>query len=161
MAETAGHRPTSEELRAEQAARRRRRDRAARARARAAEDTICNLIECARCQQDRPHKARGLCQNCYEIVRRAGDLPDYPLVQDRSMDNDDIAVDRAVHWLQAHAALPPALRRDDRANRPHLTQGERIQVLARTRHTVPKWVAIGALGINGTYATRYLKQATP
>lgn len=119
------------------------------------------IIECARCAKDKPHYARGICGACYQwlVDNHRDGLADYPLTRNApTLDVDDVQVDRAVDWLIAYAAVPanrPALK----GTRPRLTRGERIEVLRRTRHNVPTWIAIAALGISGGYAPRYLEAA--
>lgn len=116
-------------------------------------------IVCPDCGLERLHYARGLCAKCYCRAKKARRLDDYPSLRDTSMDVDHVQVDRVVDWLVAYSNTAPAARPDLRRSRPALTRGERLEVLRRTRHTVPPWVAVEALGINGRYATRYLEQA--
>ena len=46
----------------------------------------------------------------------------------------------------------PGFSRGDEVKR-----GERIAVLERALHLMPRWAAIEALGISGHYASRYLE----
>lgn len=118
---------------------------------------MSRVIECAHCGSARPHKSRGLCGTCYRRLRYADQLVDFPVSRDFSMDVDEVQVDRAVDWMVAHACLPWAERAENRATRPCLTRGERIAVLERALHLMPRWAAIEALGISGHYASRYLE----
>lgn len=159
LPETAGHRPSQDELRAEQDARHRRRQRRAQAKTRTQDRP---KGECPGCDRYMTIHARGLCGACYQRLRvyNPDGLADHPTRFNRDLDVDDVQVDRAVDWLYGYAALAPAERRQHRSSRPRLTQGERIEVLRRTRHAVPRWVAIEALGISGSYAARYLERAS-
>lgn len=39
---------------------------------------MTRLIDCARCQHERPHSSRGLCNSCARTARRHGELDQYP-----------------------------------------------------------------------------------
>lgn len=122
------------------------------------------MVTCARCGQDKEHSARGLCHACCRYLRYhcPDELADYPATKDHSMVVDDVQVERAAQWLVAfHRTVPRADRynREHLDARPRLSRGEKIEVLRRTRHDVPPWIAINALGISGGRARWYLESA--
>ena len=74
---------------------------------------MARLIICAKCERERPIKARGLCAPCYQVLLEWDPerLADYPTRRrDPSMDVDEVAVDRAVEWVLAAWNMPPAQR---------------------------------------------------
>ena len=93
---------------------------------------MARLIICAKCERERPIKARGLCAPCYQVLLEWDPerLADYPTRRrDPSMDVDEVAVDRAVEWVLAAWNMPPA----QRERFPHrLTLGEQVEVMRRT-----------------------------
>lgn len=120
------------------------------------------VIECVRCGERKSHYARSLCGACYQAVRKAGDLVDFEVERDFSLDVDEVVVDRAVAWLLCyHRTVPTAERYDKRhfVDRPRMSRGERIEVLRRTRHAVPRWVAVRGLGISSKLAHQYFEDA--
>ena len=73
---------------------------------------------------------------------------------------DDVVVDWAVDWLITLARTPrPERRRIQGTTRPTLTRGEKLEVLRRTRHDVPRAVALEALGISGRHWTMIAREA--
>lgn len=113
--------------------------------------------ECARCERDEIEiRARGLCGTCYQAMKRAGRLDDYPLPCDII---DEVQVDRATEWLIGTYENTPPHERRRAPGRPILSRSEKVAVLDRVHGQVPPWVAAEALGIGGRYSRRYLEAA--
>src|SRR5690625_131097 len=105
-------------------------------------------IVCLRCEKFRPHKARQLCSTCYSWLRlRDRDaLSGYPTaITERSMDVDEVAVDRAIEWL-SQAITVPWSRREYRTYPEPLTLGEQIEVMRRTENMVGREAVQRLLG---------------
>ena len=106
-------------------------------------------VDCVHCGEHAPHCGRGLCKVCYHSLKYRGELDEYPTTD--PFEVDEVVVDRAVQWvIKIAGTLPrPERRRIQGTTRPTLTRGEKIEVLRRTCHDVPRAVALEALGVSG------------
>lgn len=57
---------------------------------------------CKRCEEDRPHKARGLCKDCYGNARYHGKIDEFPL----SLSETDAAIRRAKARARQYYRAP-------------------------------------------------------
>lgn len=120
------------------------------------------LINCSRCERERPHKARGLCTTCYSKAFKPWgvvDLIDYAPTRDFSTEVDEVAVDRAVQWVIAACRTTPSRQRHYARNlpdRPSLSRGEKVVALRRLQREVGVWSASRALGINSHFTRQFI-----
>lgn len=90
-------------------------------------------ITCARCGQERLHRARGLCDNCYQVAVRKGNLGDYQPIGRGAKPKEDAPSRRLTVCVSCGDY------------RPHAGRGlcTRCYCSARRTGTLDQWAEVG------------------